>query len=489
MKTDVSASPEPLIEAEESTRLKQSCLVSVIGSDAKKVGIVQSVIGHAGVNVSATSNAGLLLLVDVDFETVKKYRTDTDDYCWILALTESGSASAYLAAGASDVLTGRWSVNDLCDRIDVALARMPVSPVRQYPMVGGERTDLVSTHSRSEARGMVEWMLRGVEDTITRMMLAHSMVETKCPGVVLASEAVEDLRCMTSELAAAVRVSPEDTASCDLWSVLAGGLGLPLLGEGRTMITDFPEILPALRGSRHTLEHALRSLVMPLVRVSRDEQIVASAKLNEAGDQLLVGIECVARLPGAEDEDGSVFNDGPARYQRTTDRLLAVAAAKISSLGGELHGADDVGLLELRLPVVCGSVELSREDAPEPTRVILIEPDDALREVLVQYFSMQSVHTLALPTIERAEELIERAGASSFNPDVFVVAMQTAGGVPNFSRLRGMSELAPVIVTVSGDSDEAALVRRIDGVADVLRKPYSAETLLARAMELALHRT
>jgi len=335
---------------------------------------------------------------------------------------------------------------------------------------------------------MVEWMLRGVEDTITRMMLAHSMVETKCPGVVLASEAVDDLRLMAGKLAAAVRANPDVTASCDPWSVLAGGLGLPLLGEGRVLILDFPETLPALCGSVHSLEHALRAMVMPLVRVSCDEQIVASARLNETGDQLLISIAYEMRLLEVGDGEGAVFNDDSARYQRTTDRLLAVAAAKISSVGGELLGADDTGLLELRLPVMSGSDEMSRADAPEPMRVVLIEPDDALRDVMEQYFSMQSVHTLALTSIERAEELIERAGVSSFTPDVFVVAMQTAGGIPECSQLHAMSELAPVIVTVSGDSDEAALVRRIGGVADVLRKPYTAEMLLARVMDLALYR-
>lgn len=485
MKTDTTTPQESTIEAEQ-TGSARNCLAFVTGSDAKKVGIVQSVIGHAGVKTGGKSKAGLLVLVDADLTMIEKYRADAGDSCWILALTEAGSASAYLTAGASDVLSGTWSVNDLCDRVDVAMARMAASPAGRISVTRQEHPELISTHSRNEASGMVEWMLRGVEDTMTRMMLAHSMVETKCPGVVLASEAVEDLSEMMSEIAAAVRVSPGATASCDPWSALTGGVGLPLLGEGRTMITDIPESLPALRGSRHTLEHALRSLVMPLVRESCDEQIVASAKLNEAGDQLLIGFKYEARLPMKDDGEGSLFNDGPARYQRTTDRLLAVAAAKISSLGGELLSANDAGLLELRLPVMSGSVESLREDAPEPVRVVLIEPDDALRDVLEQYFSMQSVHTIALPSIEKAEELIERAILSSFAPDVFVVAMQTTSGIPECSRLRAMSELAPVIATVSGDSDEAALVRRIDGVADVLRKPYTAEALLSRALELAL---
>ncbi len=485
MKTDATSSPESSIEAEPRSSA-QSRLAFVTGNDAKKVGIVQSVIGHAGVKVGSKSKAGLLVLVDVELEQIKKYRGDADDSCWILALTETGSAGAFLTAGASDVLSGRWSVNDLCDRIDVALSRMAVVIAGEPPVIRQERTELVSTHSRSDAIGMVEWMLRGVEDTITRMMLSHAMVETKCPGVVLASEAAEDLRVMTSELAAAVRVNPDLTASCDFWSVLAGGLGFPLLGEGRAMITDLPETLPALRGSRHTLEHALRSLVKPLVRQSSDGQIIASAMLNGAGDQLLISFEYEARLPMANDDEVSVFNDGPVRYQRTTDRLLAVASAKIASLGGELLSADAAGLLQLRLPVMSGSVESSREDVAEPARVVLIEPDDALRDVLELYFSMQSVHTVALLSIERAEELIERAQASSFAPDVFVVAMQTAMGIFECPSLRAMSKLTPVIVTISGDSDEAALVSRMDGVAEVLRKPYTAETLLTRALELAL---
>lgn len=103
----------------------ENCRAYVAGGDSRKVGIVNSVLGHLGVNTGGLPQADLIVLVNVNLETIRKCRQSVGDTCWILALTETLGAGVLMSAGASDVLSGQWSVNELCDRIDVALAAIP----------------------------------------------------------------------------------------------------------------------------------------------------------------------------------------------------------------------------------------------------------------------------------------------------------------------------------------------------------------------------
>ncbi|KAA2212486.1 sigma-54-dependent transcriptional regulator [Teichococcus oryzae] len=115
--------------------------------------------------------------------------------------------------------------------------------------------------------------------------------------------------------------------------------------------------------------------------------------------------------------------------------------------------------------------------------VLFVDDDAMLREANLQSFSLAGLHGMAVPSAERALEVVD----DSF-PGVVVTDIRMPGmdGLALFRRLREIDADLPVIL-ITGHGDIPMAVGAIrEGAYDFLPKPFPAETLMAalrRALE------
>ena len=121
-----------------------------------------------------------------------------------------------------------------------------------------------------------------------------------------------------------------------------------------------------------------------------------------------------------------------------------------------------------------------------PCRVLVVEDDPALREVLREFLETDCRHQLA--TLDNAGGLLETA--ASFDPDVILMDVHLGGredGIAALVRLRDYGNVAPVLLmsgryaTVAADMAHYA---KLVGAQGYIAKPFDLAELEAHIKRL-----
>jgi DNA-binding response OmpR family regulator len=112
--------------------------------------------------------------------------------------------------------------------------------------------------------------------------------------------------------------------------------------------------------------------------------------------------------------------------------------------------------------------------------VLIIEDDDALRQVLMEYLGTNTAFQLAgAATLREAAELLSPAEAR-FDAIILDVNLPDGDGRDFCAQLRQQGCNAPIIM-LTGTSEETDVVRGLNsGANDYISKPFRATELLAR---------
>ena len=110
-----------------------------------------------------------------------------------------------------------------------------------------------------------------------------------------------------------------------------------------------------------------------------------------------------------------------------------------------------------------------------PSRILIVEDDDAIRELLVEVLAQEGYEVAAEPNGERALERL----ALGEPPDAIVLdlLMPVMDGVQFLERLRREPRFAGVRVLVASATAKDPRLRAL-GVAAVLQKPVELKELL-----------
>jgi DNA-binding response OmpR family regulator len=112
--------------------------------------------------------------------------------------------------------------------------------------------------------------------------------------------------------------------------------------------------------------------------------------------------------------------------------------------------------------------------------VLIIEDDDALRQVLMEHLGTNTAFQLAgVATLREAAELLSSAEAR-FDAIILDVNLPDGDGRDFCTQLRQRGWNAPIIM-LTGTSEETDVVRGLNsGANDYISKPFRAKELLAR---------
>lgn len=110
-------------------------------------------------------------------------------------------------------------------------------------------------------------------------------------------------------------------------------------------------------------------------------------------------------------------------------------------------------------------------------RVLLVEDDEAQREVVVEILQLEGISVTAVATLDEVEQ------ALASDPDVVLMDLHGIAS-KEIARTVRQHTPPPALVVVSGDHRVAELAREL-GAQGYLPKPYEVEDLL-RAIQAAL---
>jgi len=123
-------------------------------------------------------------------------------------------------------------------------------------------------------------------------------------------------------------------------------------------------------------------------------------------------------------------------------------------------------------------------DMEKPTKILVVDDDPALRQLLAVYLNKHGMDTLLAPD---ATDLASRI--SRFGPDLVVLDRMMPGidGAEACRGLRAQSEDIPVILLTAKDEPVDRIIGLEAGADDYLGKPFDPRELLAR-IEAVLRR-
>jgi signal transduction histidine kinase len=235
--------------------------------------------------------------------------------------------------------------------------------------------------------------------------------------------------------------------------------------------------LPLL-ADRERIERAICALIIwarsfgaPLtLRLARDKEL-AELRVIWAGTRLTSEERARAFEPRWEDPQ-------PTRHGLGMGLFIAQNAVGLH--GGEVRADPDAFIL--RLP-------LRAETAPKPEveggRVLVIDDDEAIAQMLAEYFRDRGVEADWAGGARAALEKIERGPA----PDLLVLdlRMPDLDGRELLAQVRRRG-LRPRVILLSADREAAAAARELQADAFV-EKPFAPENLLARVRRALESRT
>src|ERR1700754_3187740 len=134
-----------------------------------------------------------------------------------------------------------------------------------------------------------------------------------------------------------------------------------------------------------------------------------------------------------------------------------------------------------------------KSPAPNPTptpatsvmrRVLVVDDDADLRQLLSTYLSRHGFDVLLLPSTEQLDAYIDR-----YSPHLIILDLMMPGedGMAACRRLRGRGALTPIVMRTARDETIDRIVGLEMGADDYLGKPFEPRELLAR-IEAVLRR-
>ena len=117
-------------------------------------------------------------------------------------------------------------------------------------------------------------------------------------------------------------------------------------------------------------------------------------------------------------------------------------------------------------------------------RVLVVDDDADLRQLLSTYLSRHGYDVLLLPNTEQLDAYIDR-----YSPHLIILDLMMTGedGMAACRRLRGKGDLTPIVMLTARDETIDRIVGLEMGADDYLGKPFEPRELLAR-VEAVLRR-
>ena len=112
-----------------------------------------------------------------------------------------------------------------------------------------------------------------------------------------------------------------------------------------------------------------------------------------------------------------------------------------------------------------------------PHRILVVDDDVRLRDLLTRYLSEQGFHVSALPDTSQLDRKLQRDP-----PHLLVLDLMLPGedGLAACRRLRGAGETVPIIMLTAKGEDVDRIVGLEMGADDYLPKPFNPRELVAR---------
>jgi two-component system phosphate regulon response regulator OmpR len=117
-------------------------------------------------------------------------------------------------------------------------------------------------------------------------------------------------------------------------------------------------------------------------------------------------------------------------------------------------------------------------------RVLVVDDDSELRQLLSAYLSRHGYDVLLLPSTEQLDSYLDR-----YNPHLIILDLMMPGedGLAACRRLRGKGDQTPIVILTARDETVDRIVGLEMGADDYLGKPFEPRELLAR-IEAVLRR-
>jgi two-component system phosphate regulon response regulator OmpR len=117
-------------------------------------------------------------------------------------------------------------------------------------------------------------------------------------------------------------------------------------------------------------------------------------------------------------------------------------------------------------------------------RVLVVDDDSELRQLLSAYLSRHGYDVLLLPSTEQLDSYLDR-----YNPHLIILDLMMPGedGLAACRRLRGKGDMTPIVMLTARDETVDRIVGLEMGADDYLGKPFEPRDLLAR-IEAVLRR-
>ena len=117
---------------------------------------------------------------------------------------------------------------------------------------------------------------------------------------------------------------------------------------------------------------------------------------------------------------------------------------------------------------------------PNRRPILIVEDDETLRNILVEFFDETNEFTVTTAaSIEAADKLLGQEDAH-FDAVILDIGLPDGDGRDYCARLRRAGHSMPIIM-LTGANEETDVVRGLDfGAGDYIAKPFRASELLAR---------
>jgi DNA-binding response OmpR family regulator len=119
-------------------------------------------------------------------------------------------------------------------------------------------------------------------------------------------------------------------------------------------------------------------------------------------------------------------------------------------------------------------------------RLLVVDDDSELRQLLSAYLSRHGYDVLLLPNTEQLDAYLDR-----YNPHLVILDLMMPGedGLAACRRLRGKGDTTPIVMLTARDETVDRIVGLEMGADDYLGKPFAFEELVARVRALARRAT
>ncbi len=120
---------------------------------------------------------------------------------------------------------------------------------------------------------------------------------------------------------------------------------------------------------------------------------------------------------------------------------------------------------------------MNNRPTPAPSRILVIDDDVRLRDLLTRYLAEQGFDVKALPDASQLDRRLQRDP-----PHLIVLDLMLPGedGLAICRRLRGAGETVPIIMLTAKGEDVDRIVGLEMGADDYLAKPFNPRELVAR---------